>query len=57
MVEGTLTGALRCSMKAGYLASSGEELGFDDCEGPLGRVFLCGEGRTERDVHRTENMT
>jgi hypothetical protein len=57
MVKGTLTGALRCSMKAGYLASSGEELGFDDCEGPLGRVFLCGEGRTERDVHRTENMT
>jgi hypothetical protein len=39
---------------SGYLASSEEELGFGDCEGPLDRVFLCGEGRTERDMHRTE---
>jgi hypothetical protein len=54
MVERTLTGALRYNMQAGYLASNGEDLGFDDYEGPLGRVFLCREGRTERDVHRTE---
>jgi hypothetical protein len=86
VVEGTLTGAFRCSMQAGYLASSVEGLtvgyvrrqtirtsqqwasrgtekqcdgirrgGLKGCaDGPLGRVFLCGEGWIERDVRRTE---